>query len=517
MRSVLSRTPLRIKLVAALLALVVIALISSGTIAATTLRSYLTGRVDTQLLSVAQHDTGANGHGGAPDGDGGADPDLPSAFVTEVTDSAGKVVYGPTSNLLDSSVPLPKLPSGAQTNLTSSTPKTFTVKAQRGDATWRAVEMPITLSNGKTGTLFVAESLGDVDGTVQHLELLLLIVGAIAVVVIAGVGYLVVRANLRTLNEVEETAERIAAGDLSQRVREGAPRTEVGRLSIALNSMLGQIEMAFAEQAASEEAARRSEDRMRESEAGARESEHRMRQFVADASHELRTPLTSIRGFAELYRQGAAADPEQLPALMRRIEDAARRMGVLVDDLLLLARMDQDRPLAQEPVDLTLVATDAVVAAQAVDPRRTISLDAPSGPVVVIGDDVRLRQVIDNLLSNALRHAPGHTPIEVSVTTYDPDSNSNTGRVVLAVRDHGPGMTVETAAHIFERFYRADPSRNRADGGSGLGLSIVSALVAGHGGTVSVETAPGEGATLRVALPLARVAYLSEVSQSLAS
>jgi two-component system OmpR family sensor kinase len=497
--------PLRVRLVAALLLLVAGALVGSGIAATATLRGYLVNRVDAQLQSVGHHGFDYGDPGGPADTAGG--DSLPSSFVTEVTTAAGKAIYGPTSNLIDTTIPLPRLPRLTVPNPSARQASTFTVGAVSGSGQWRVLAEPVTLSNGGAGTLLVAQSLADVQNTVARLDLLLLIIGGVATVVLAGVGYVVVRASLRPLRAVELTAAQIAAGDLSRRVPEADPRTEVGQLSAALNGMLSQIEQAFAVQAASEEAARRSEEQMRRSEAAARRSEEKMRRFIADASHELRTPLTSIRGFAELYRQGAAAAPADIPRLMRRIEDEAKRMGVLVEDLLLLARLDQQRPLEQVSVDVFAVATDAVEAAHAIDPTRpvTLTLGPTDPPPVVIGDEARLRQVLDNLLSNALRHTPAGTPVEVKVDTRIRDRD-HTPVVVVEVRDHGPGMKAQDADHVFERFYRADPSRNRADGGAGLGLAIAAALVTGHGGTIRVDTAPGDGATFRVELPLTPVA-----------
>jgi two-component system OmpR family sensor kinase len=268
------------------------------------------------------------------------------------------------------------------------------------------------------------------------------------------------------------------------------PRTEVGRLGRALNTMLAQIESAFGARAASEASARRSEDRMR--------------RFVADASHELRTPLTTIRGFAELYRQGGARDPAELDRLMRRIEDQAAQMGLLVEDLLLLARLDQQRPLDRRPVDLLALAAEAVNDARAVAPDRQIELvlgdEDGESALVVLGDDQRLRQVLANLVNNALAHTPAGSPVEVRVGASSLDGRPS---AAVEVVDHGPGLTPEQAERVFERFYRADPARSHADGGTGLGLSIVAALVAVHGGTVRVDSIPGRGARFRVVLPLA--------------
>jgi two-component system OmpR family sensor kinase len=263
--------------------------------------------------------------------------------------------------------------------------------------------------------------------------------------------------------------------------------------------MLTQIESAFHQREASE--------------ASARQSEERMRRFVADASHELRTPLTSIRGFAELYRQGAVTSPDDLRRMMRRVEEEATRMGLLVEDLLLLARLDQQRPLEQTSVDLLVLTADAVHDARAVQPDRPIELEitADTAPVVV-GDEARLRQVIGNLVTNALTHTPRETPVTVRLAT----TSAGDGRAwaLIGVSDEGPGLEAAEAARVFERFYRADKSRTRAQGGSGLGLSIVAALVAAHGGQVDVVTAPGEGATFTVRLPLASESQ-SEHSETL--
>jgi two-component system, OmpR family, sensor kinase len=508
-RRLSARAPLRVKLVALLLLLVAVALVGSGAVASTTLRSYLVGRVDSQLAD-AQHpivehglagtlrgSESGRGNGssggtspGGSDGDASADR-LPSAYVVKVTDAQGATVYGPTNALVDTTQPLPDLPSPTGAATRAHGAHTFTVEAVEGPTQWRVLAEPVTLIDGSAGTLLIAQSLRDVQSTVARLIVLLVIIGAAAVVVLGGVGYLVVRRSLRPLRDVERTAAQIAAGDLSHRVPETAdPRTEVGGLSVALNSMLGQIETAFAERAASESAAR--------------DSEQRMRRFVADASHELRTPLTTIRGFAELYRHGAATDPAELSRLMRRIEDEAKRMGLLVEDLLTLARLDQQRPLAQLPVDLLALARDAVSDARAVAPDRPIDLlvGPTDPPPVVIGDDARLRQVLGNLIGNALQHTPAGTGVSVGIGTV-PSEHTGAQVVRLSVADAGPGLSAEDAERIFERFYRADSARDRRDGGSGLGLSIVAALVAGHGGRVDVDTSPGVGARFVVELPLA--------------
>src|SRR5437763_5348854 len=298
--------------------------------------------------------------------------------------------------------------------------------------------------------------------------------GVATVLVLAALGAMalwVLRLGVRPLAHMAETAGAIAAGDRSQRGAHADERTEAGQLGTALNAMLEQIEVAFDERATTEE---------------------RLRRFVADASHELRTPLTSIRGYTELWRAGGLRDSGEVGEAMRRMEQEARRMGLLVDDLLLLARLDQGRPLETAPLAFDRLVDDAVHDARAVEPDRPIDLTAE--PVTVVGDDHRLRQVVGNLLANARLHTPPGTPVHVSVRTAG-------DRVRLEVADEGPGVGPDVAARVFERFYRGDPARTRARGGSGLGLSIVAAVAEAHGGGVSVDTAPGRGARFVVDLP----------------
>jgi two-component system OmpR family sensor kinase len=335
---------------------------------------------------------------------------------------------------------------------------------------------------------------------------------------------------LRPLTDIEHTAQAIAAGDLSQRVPYHDPRTEMGRLARSLNVMLAHVESAFRARA--------------QSEAAARYSEERMRRFLADASHELRTPLTAIRGYAEYYRQrggmengsapssvaatsqpgdAAAAAPASVSAgdgpltrpdmdrIMERVEQESSRMGGLVQDMLVLARLDQQRPIERRPVDLLTLVADAVQDARIVAPGRAIDLTVGSGTAfLVLGDEPRLRQVISNLMTNALTHTPEGSPIGVRILTGHQQANPPVPCAVLEVTDHGPGLTPEQASRVFERFYRADQARGRRTGGSGLGLAIVSALVGAHGGTVGVDTAPGRGATFRITLPLAPEALATE-------
>lgn len=326
-----------------------------------------------------------------------------------------------------------------------------------------------------SGAVFVvAVPLSTVEGTLSHLALAELFVGVAALTLVGLVAGRVVGIGLRPLGAIVDTAGAIAAGDLSRRVERDDPRTEVGRLGAALNIMLTQIEASFAAKAAGEE---------------------RLRRFVADAGHELRTPLTSIRGYAELFRRGASSRPEDLALAMRRIEAEAERMGRLVEDLLLLERLGQAPELKLVEVDLVELARDAVSDSLAVDPDRPTSLHGPPGRLVINADEGRLRQILANLLANARMHTPAMTPVEVRVCAQ-PDM------AIIEVSDAGPGLTEEQSERVFERFYRADPSRSRSAGGSGLGLSIVAAIARAHGGRTAVRSEPGRGTTFRVELPL---------------
>jgi two-component system OmpR family sensor kinase len=320
--------------------------------------------------------------------------------------------------------------------------------------------------------LVLALPLNDVDSILRRLLYVELLITGLALAAGLVLARSLVQVGLRPLDDIAATAGAIAGGDLTQRVPEGEG-TEVGRLGGALNKMLGQIEKAFAERRASED---------------------RLRRFVADASHELRTPLTSIRAYAELFDRGADRNPEDLGRLLHGIENEAVRMGILVDDLLLLARLDQGRPLERVPVDLGALASEAVDAARAIDPARPLELHV-EGSVEVQGDRVRLRQVIDNLLANVRAHTPDGTAADVSVR-----ADGDLG--ILVVSDEGPGLSPEQQAQAFERFYRADPSRSRDAGGAGLGLAIVAAIAAAHDGRAGVNARAGGGVQFVVHLPL---------------
>jgi two-component system, OmpR family, sensor kinase len=492
-RRVAARTPLQVKLIVAVLALVAVALALIGLASVAALDGYLVGRLDDQLQEVARRSADKPLEPGGPRG---RPPGPPSPYLVQYRDAAGQLERSFSNELLEEGQQPPRLPDDAAW-FRDNARDTATVPATGGEGRWRVAVRP--LRGG--GSVVVAASLDGIDSTTRQLRLIDLVVSVVVLLALAGVGAVIVRASLRPLVEIEQTARAIAAGDLTRRVPDHDPRTEVGRLGRALNTMLAQIESAFGARAASEASARRSEE-------AARRSEDRMRRFVADASHELRTPLTTIRGFAELYRQGGSSStPAELDRLMRRIEDQAARMGLLVEDLLLLARLDQQRPLDRHPVDLLALAADAVHDARAVAPDRRIELvlgaengDPAGTALVVLGDDQRLRQVLANLVNNALTHTPAGSPVEVRVGASTLDGRPG---AAVEVVDHGPGLAPRQAERVFERFYRADPARPHADGGTGLGLSIVAALVAVHGGTVGVDTVPGRGARFRVVLPLA--------------
>jgi two-component system OmpR family sensor kinase len=469
-----SRVPLRITLVALLVALVAVGLIATGFAATSLLRGYLLEQRNAELETAVrstEHNPRVFDACSA-----GTYQSGPEAWFYGCIPPGGDEVValqGP-SDVGD----LPDLDRLGE----HAGNQPSTVPSADGRTDWRV--MTGDLPGGYT--LVVATDLEGDQAAIRKLVSTEVIVGLIVLTVLGVAGYVLVRNSLRPLAEVESTARAIAAGDLSRRVPEGDERTEVGRLSTSLNGMLSRIEAAFRAQQASEEQARG--------------SEHRMRRFVADASHELRTPLTSIRGFAELYRQGAVRSDEDVRRLMERIEAEGARMGLLVEDLLLLARLDQQRPLTFAPVDLAAIAGDAVHDAKAVQPDRPIALhldESLTDVPVVRGDEGRLRQVVGNLVTNALTHTPAGTRVTVTVAEAPDDP----GVLVLRVADEGPGMDDADAERAFERFYRADASRNRSAGGTGLGLAIVSSLVAAHGGSVGLDTAPGKGAVVTVRLP----------------
>jgi two-component system OmpR family sensor kinase len=458
---------LRARLVVGLAALVLGGLLVADVVTYVSLSSQLQDRVDAQLSAVKQQARSDFGDGpigpfGPPHH--GPDHGGPPGFATyeALVADDGSVLeqFGPTDPTNQPVLPVP---------LSGAAPDTAMTVSGTAGSRWRLLVEP--QGGGEYGV--IAVSMSEVDYTLSGVVQLDAEIGAAALVAMVVLSLLIVRIGLRPLERMGQTAEAIAGGDLSQRVSPATPRTEIGRLGLALNGMLSQIESAFSERT---------------------QSEQRLRRFIADASHELRTPLTSIRGYAELLRRGAERSPEDAELARRRIEAEATRMSVLVDDMLLLARLDQGRPLEREAVDLRAIARDAWADAYAVAPVRPVTLHAPER-VVVTGDDMRLRQVVGNLVRNAIVYTPPDTPIEIGLARRD-------GHAVLTVADHGPGLPPEVAGRVFEPFFRGDAGRSRDRGGAGLGLSIVAAVVAAHRGAVRVRQTAGGGATFEVELPI---------------
>jgi two-component system OmpR family sensor kinase len=457
---------LRTRLLGALALLATIGLVVAGVVTYTELRSFLEDRVDQQLTGSARVLT----RDFDPRTLGNLATLAPRTYI-QIRNPDGSPFGQPISlvppgeQALDPQLPptLPALPEERHAA------RYFDVDGKSGGR-FRVRESK--LPGGYT--LVVASSLESVDDTLDRLLLIELLVAGAVVLGLLALGYWLVRLGMRPLTAIEGTAAKIAAGDYTQRVQRDDPRTEVGRLGRALNAMLGQIERAFAERTA---------------------SEARLRQFVADASHELRTPVSAVRAYAELFERGAKLRPDDLERAMTGIEREATRLSLLVDDLLLLARLDQGRPLERAPVDLAELVHEAVDAAHAVDPERPLSLRA-NGALVVTGDSLRLRQVLDNLLANVRAHTPPGAAATVAVARVGDNA-------VVEVSDEGPGLPADGIDRAFERFYRGDASRARASGGAGLGLAIVKAIVEAHGGSAVASARAGTGTTIRVTLPLA--------------
>jgi len=462
---------LRGRLLIGVVSLVVVGLLISDLATYVLFQRSLLDRIDSELTARSTVDTAVFVLSGARGP--GPPVDYPAGTVTELLAPDGSVAAAATLRVGgSSSFVKPVLPKSLPNQGIDHPSTPFTVSGTDGKTQFRVTNWPENSFGGQT--VVFAIPLTDMQTTVNQLLQFESLISLGVVAATALLALLIIRISLRPLAKMGAVAKEIAAGDLSRRIEPATPRSEIGRLGMALNGMLSQIESAFAERTA---------------------SNRRLRRFIADASHELRTPLTSIRGYSEMLRRGAAESPVDSDLARRRIEEESIRMTGLVDDMLVLARLDQGRPLEQEPIDLQAIANDAVADARAVAPQRDIKLTSP-GPVIVNGDDTRLRQVLGNLVRNAIVHTPPQTPIDVTLSTADSVAK-------LAVTDHGPGLDPEEVDRIFEPFYRADPSRSRDSGGAGLGLSIVSAVVTAHGGHVMVRETDGGGATFEVELPLA--------------
>lgn len=489
---------IRSRLALGIAALLMTTFVIFGFLLIRSVRATLIDQVDDQVLQSASRskpDKGGDGSadnsysrgefGGGSTGDIGYAPGLgedggPKQQRSDSYDYERPVahfVYSKNGQLLvnepcgfpDSPKSPPVVPDIPSEDLDAIVNQVVTVEAEDDSIRYRML-----VQREDSGNVVVtAAPLDDVESAVDRVRAILLFFGAVTLVGATGVSWWIIRRELRPVNTMVETATGIAAGDLTMRIPEADETTELGKLSAALNDMLGKIEESVGARIA---------------------SEARLRRFVSDASHELRNPLTSVRGYAELYRQGAITSPDAVDNAMSRIESEGGRMARLVDDLLMLARLDEDQGLQMAAVDLSAIASEAVA------DFRVVAIDHPidfssNGDARMIGDGVRLRQVIDNLLSNVRVHTPAGTPVLVSV-------GRRANELSLKIADEGPGLSKEQQQHVFDRFWRADPARTRSKGGSGLGLAIVDSIVEGHHGRVELESMPGEGTTFNVILPI---------------
>ena len=476
----LSRWSLRSRLLISVLIVSAIGIAASDFGAIQSLRNFLVNELDTQLGTIS-HSTQMQLDRAGIEMQQQQTDDMqfrPIRPLRGVPTTTSVALLSPTGQLMGqlggdlSGIAAGTIFKGFTTSVVAATQgKPFTFKDE-SDHHYRVIA---TVLPSQQGSVLVSSSLDSVNRTLKELASLFLFISLIVLLLIGALARAFIRISLKPLSEVESTAAAIASGDLSARLPEARPTTEVGKLTTSLNRMLGRIEESFAVRV---------------------ESESKLRRFVADASHELRTPLTAIRGFAELHRQGAVSGEEKTKELIGRIEKESIRMGSLVEDLLLLARMDQSRELSQEPVDLEHLIHEVVASARAAGPDHPISVEIPDGDNFVLGDSIRIHQAVANLLANARTHTPSGTPIAVSVEQLESE-------VAITVADKGPGLSQADQEKIFERFYRADSSRARTKGeGSGLGLSIVDAVMKAHGGSVTVTSELGQGAAFTLHFPI---------------
>ncbi|MBW3069198.1 MULTISPECIES: HAMP domain-containing sensor histidine kinase [unclassified Actinomyces] len=489
--------PLRTRLALLTTGLLTVGLFASSLSVTSLLENHLVGQVDAQLRNTAQAigTQGLTALSSSRINSSDASSSMPSTYYVEaqyLDGKTGQMVSSDTANKYG--VPAIGILSVDDAVAQASDPRLFTVESNQLNHPWRVIILPIDdrTSGEHVGVVAIALPLSDVMETVEQTRLAVALTDVSLILLGAMAATYLVRRSFRTLRQIEGVAGQIASGDLSARVPvTEPPTTEVGSLQRALNTMLQQNEQAFDVQVVAQE---------------------RMTRFVSDASHELRTPLSAIRGYGELYRMGGVP-PERTAEVMGRIESEASRMGRLVDDLLQLARMDEGREMSMAPVDLTQIAAGALTDMMVLAPDRDCALiplgdaagaDNEVEPAMVLGDRDRLSQVLTNLLGNVTRHTPEGTPVEIAVGTVPHPAGAGAPgapSVVVEVRDHGPGVAPADAKKVFQRFYRADTSRNRKTGGSGLGLSIVAAIIARHRGTVRMDQTPGGGATVHIELP----------------
>ena len=483
MRYGLSRWSLRNRLILATLALATIAIAASDLVATNSLRSLLIAQADNQLYEVAETTLLRLDRAGI-ESEIEAEEDyknnfrplrplgaVPTTTAVTLLDFEGNMI-GQIGGQFATSSDLAEFKNLTPQKVVSYQGKPFTIRGADDQADIRAIAR--LLPSG-VGTVVISVALDSVERTLQGLTGILFLISLLVLVVIGFVTRSLIKLSLKPLNRIEETAAAIAEGDLSARLPSVNPRTEVGRLTKSLNTMLSRIEKSFEVQT---------------------ESEDKLRRFVADASHELRTPLTAIRGFAELHRQGAVVGEEKTRELVSRIEKESIRMSTLVEDLLLLARLDQSRELTFDPVDINYLVNEAIASARAAGPDHEITITSNADEVFVLGDSMRIHQAIANLLANARTHTPAGSKIKVEI--FQDESSTQ-----ISVSDNGPGLSQEDQSRIFERFFRADPARVRASGeGSGLGLAIVDAIMKAHGGSVSVDSTLGLGSTFKIVFPI---------------
>jgi two-component system OmpR family sensor kinase len=482
MRYGLSNWSLRNRLILSTLALATVAITASDFAASNSLRNFLINQADSQLNDVVQSSmlrldrAGIDSTNQDNDGDeNGFRPlrplgAVPSTTAVTLLDVSGNVI-GQIGGEFANSIDLIQFQKLTSEEVDSLQGEPFTIYGDDGEPDIRAIAR--SLPSGE-GSVVISVALDSVEKTVAGLRGIFILISFIVLISIAIVARSLIKLTLKPLNQIEQTAAAIAEGDLSARLPEINSKTEVGRLTGSLNTMLSRIEESFVIRT---------------------ESENKLRRFVADASHELRTPLTAIRGFAELHRQGAVVGEDKTKELISRIEKESIRMSSLVEDLLLLARLDQSRELSFDPVDINHLVQEAVASAKAAGPAYEVSISSDGDEVFVLGDSMRIHQAIANLLANARTHTPAGTKIDVKISQNDLETR-------ISVSDNGPGLSEEDQKRVFERFFRADPSRVRVGGeGSGLGLAIVDAVMKAHSGSVEVDSKVGEGATFTIIFP----------------